>query len=159
MQPRAPGDAYRLHQVLLNLLGNALKFTESRSVRLGAAVCPSPAHEAVVRFWVEDTGISMTPAEQDHLFEAFVQANNETSRRFGGLGLGLSISQQLVVQMGSTLHAGSEPGRGTTFSFQFTLSHAPAAARPGPLPAASYEGLRVLLANGNVSRRFELFTR
>ena len=154
--PRVLGDAYRLHQVLLNLLGNALKFTESGSVRLGAAVCPSPAHEAVVRFWVEDTGIGMTPAEQDHIFEAFAQANNETSRRFGGTGLGLSISQQLVVQMGSTLHVCSEPGRGTTFSFQLTLPHAPAAvpaARPGPLPAVSYEGLRglrVLLAEDNL---------
>ena len=123
MQPRVPGDAYWLHQVLLNLLGNALKFIKSGSVRLGAAVCPSPAHEAVVRFWVEDTaGIGIPPVEQDHIFEAFIQANNEISRRFGGLGL--SISQQPVVQMGSTLHVCSEPGRGTTFLFQLTLPHA-----------------------------------
>ena len=123
MQPRVPGGAHWLHQVLLNLLGNVLKFTESGSVRLGAAVCPSPAHEAVVRFWVEDTaGIGIPSAEQDHIFEAFIQANNEISRRFGGLGL--SISQQPVVQMGSTLHVCSEPYRGTTFSFQLTLPHA-----------------------------------
>ena len=156
--PRVLGDAYRLHQVLLNLLGNAIKFTESGSVRLGAAVCPGPgqAHEAVVRFWVEDTGIGMTPAEQAHIFEAFAQANTETSLRFGGTGLGLAISQQLVVQMGGTLRVCSEPGRGTTFSFQLTLPHvlaAAQAAQPGLPPATSYEGLRglrVLLAEDNL---------
>ncbi|GAB3868145.1 hypothetical protein GCM10028824_12240 [Hymenobacter segetis] len=153
--PRVVGDAYRLHQVLLNLLSNAIKFTERGHIRLGAEVRHDTPQELVLRFWVEDTGIGIDPAEQAHIFDAFSQASAETSLRFGGTGLGLAISQQLVEQMGGTLRLSSAPDAGTTFSFQLTLPRAPELAvllAPAP-PDASYEalrGLRVLLAEDNL---------
>ncbi|MDB5268357.1 MAG: hypothetical protein JWP58_1397 [Hymenobacter sp.] len=153
--PRVVGDAYRLHQVLLNLLSNAIKFTEQGHIRLGAEVRRDTPQEIVLRFWVEDTGIGIDPAEQAHIFDAFSQASAETSLRFGGTGLGLAISQQLVEQMGGTLRLSSAPGAGTTFSFQLVLPRAPEPAvllAPAP-PDTSYEalrGLRVLLAEDNL---------
>ena len=152
---RVVGDAYRLRQVLLNLLSNALKFTEQGYVRLGAEVRRDTPQELVLRFWVEDTGIGIAPGEQAHIFDAFGQASAETSLRFGGTGLGLAISQQLVEQMGGTLSLCSTPGVGTIFSFQLALPRAPEPAvslAPAP-PGASYEGLRglrVLLAEDNL---------
>ena len=95
-QPQVVGDAYRLHQVLLNLLGNAIKFTQRGHVRLGADVLADTPTALTVRLWVEDTGIGIAPEEQVHIFEAFAQASAETSSRFGGTGLGLAVSQQLV---------------------------------------------------------------
>ncbi|UOQ96430.1 PAS domain-containing protein [Hymenobacter sp. 5317J-9] len=152
--PRVLGDAYRLHQVLLNLLSNAIKFTERGSVQLGARVLHETAQELLLRFWVQDTGIGIAPDQQAHIFEAFAQASAETSLRFGGTGLGLAISRQLVEQMGGSLQLYSEPGLGTTFSFQLVLPRAtegPALQTPAPAEA-SYEGLRglrVLLAEDN----------
>jgi PAS domain S-box-containing protein len=151
--PRVVGDGYRLHQVLLNLLSNAIKFTEHGSVRLGADVIEDTPHQLLLRFWVQDTGIGITPEEQMHIFDAFAQASHETSLRFGGTGLGLSISWQLVDQMGGTLRLCSEPGHGTTFSFHLALPRAAEAAALAPAPLASYEGLRhlrVLLAEDNL---------
>ena len=153
--PRVAGDAYRLHQVLLNLLSNAIKFTEHGSVRLGADVLRDTLQELVLRFWVQDTGIGIAPDEQGHIFDAFAQASTETSMRFGGTGLGLAISQQLVAQMGGTLRLSSEPGQGTTFSFQLALPRAgeESTVFSAALPDASYgglQGLRVLLAEDNL---------
>ncbi|MBJ6110880.1 PAS domain S-box protein [Hymenobacter sp. BT523] len=157
--PRVLGDAYRLHQVLLNLLSNAIKFTERGSVQLGAAVLHETEQELLLKFWVQDTGIGIAPNQQAHIFEAFAQASAETSLRFGGTGLGLAISRQLVEQMGGRLQLYSEPGLGTTFSFQVVLprvAEAPAIQPPTPAEV-SYEGLRglrVLLAEDNaVSQR------
>ncbi|MFC6225840.1 PAS domain S-box protein [Hymenobacter artigasi] len=153
--PRVTGDAYRLHQILLNLLSNAIKFTGHGRVRLGTDVLQDTPRELVLRFWVEDTGIGIAPEEQGHIFEAFAQASTETSRRFGGTGLGLAISQQLVEQMGGTLGLRSEPGRGTTFSFELRLPRAEAASAAPLVPPLStcferLRGLRVLLAEDNV---------
>lgn len=93
--------------MLLNLLNNALKFTERGRVEIGAEVLANdlaPAPGAVVMsFWISDTGIGMSPAEQAHIFDAFAQASTATSRRYGGTGLGLAISQQLVELMGGRL--------------------------------------------------------
>ena len=157
--PNAPqrvvGDAYRLHQVLLNLVANAIKFTEQGRIELGAEVRAETATDLTLRFWVADTGIGIAPAEQAHIFEAFAQASADTSRRYGGTGLGLAISQQLVEQMGGTLALRSAPGEGSTFSFELTLSRADdvgPAASPTAGPGASFEGLRgrrVLLAEDN----------
>ena len=153
--PRVLGDAYRLHQVLLNLLSNAIKFTEQGSVRLSAEVLHDTTQELTVCFRVRDTGIGIAPEQQAHIFDAFAQASAETSRRFGGTGLGLAISQQLVSQMGGVLQLHSEVGKGTTFSFQLTLPHAPETTSSEHLPVAAnmnYEqlrGLRVLLAEDN----------
>ena len=154
-RPQVLGDAYRLHQVLLNLLSNAIKFTERGSVRLGAAVLRDTPQALTLRFWVEDTGIGIVPAQQERIFEAFAQASDETSLRFGGTGLGLAISQQLVSQMGGFLQLCSVPDVGTTLSFQLTLPRPGDIAAEQPLvpAAASYEGLRgvrVLLAEDNL---------
>ena len=153
---RVVGDAYRLHQVLLNLVSNAIKFTEQGRVELGAEVRAETPEALTLRFWVADTGIGIDPAEQSHIFEAFAQASADTSRRFGGTGLGLAISQQLVEQMGGTLALRSAPGEGSTFSFELLLPRAagaaPATAGSVAETGPSFEGLRnrrVLLAEDN----------
>ncbi|OGX84609.1 PAS domain S-box protein [Hymenobacter glacialis] len=153
--PRVLGDAYRLHQVLLNLLSNAIKFTDYGHVRLGAEVLEDTPQALRLRFYVEDTGIGISPEEQVHIFEAFAQASADTSLRYGGTGLGLTISRQLVEQMGGALQLSSVPGEGTTFSFQLVLPRAPDTAgdHVPAAPTAGFEalqGLRVLLAEDNL---------
>ncbi|WP_157530458.1 ATP-binding protein [Hymenobacter norwichensis] len=151
--PRVVGDAYRLQQVLLNLLGNALKFTERGAVWLGATVISQTATDLTLRFWVQDTGPGIAAAEQEKIFEAFTQVAPDTNS--SGTGLGLSISEQLVSQMGGMLRVCSELGQGTTFSFNLTLPLAPDALLPettSPPAEPDYEelrGLRVLLAEDN----------
>ncbi|MFD1469807.1 PAS domain-containing protein [Hymenobacter caeli] len=158
LAPRVLGDAYRLHQVLLNLLGNAIKFTARGHVKLGADVVRDAPGALTVRFWVEDTGIGIAPEQQDHIFEAFAQASADTGQHFGGTGLGLAISEQLVAQMGGTLRLSSAPGHGTTFAFQLTLPRpAPPVAQAPPPAAPAYDGLqglRVLLAEDNPVNQF-----
>ncbi|UOG74361.1 PAS domain-containing protein [Hymenobacter tibetensis] len=151
---RVLGDAYRLHQVLLNLLGNAVKFTEVGCVQLGAVVLKETAAEVTLRFWVLDTGIGIAPAQQERIFEAFTQASTASSHQAGGTGLGLAISEQLVRHMGGMLQVCSVPQLGTTFSFVLTLprAHEPDQDALGTLPIDNYEalqGLRVLLAEDN----------
>ena len=152
---RVVGDAYRLRQVLLNLLSNALKFTELGEVSLGATVVRDTPAALTLRFWVQDTGIGIAPAEQAHIFEAFTQARPETSFRYGGTGLGLAISQQLVAQMGGQLGLQSAPSQGSTFTFELDLPRTAAPASPPPAnhQPDSFEGLRglrVLLAEDNL---------
>jgi signal transduction histidine kinase len=115
------GDPTRLRQVLVNLINNAIKFTGRGSVEVRAAVERLDAAEAVVRFSVADTGIGMSAAQRDVIFEAFRQADGSTTRRYGGTGLGLSISQRLVALMGGQLWVESQPGRGSTFFFTVRL--------------------------------------
>jgi signal transduction histidine kinase/ActR/RegA family two-component response regulator len=151
--PRVVGDAYRLQQVLLNLLGNALKFTERGAVQLGATIVSQTATDLTLRFWVQDTGPGIAAAEQEKIFEAFTQVAPDTNS--GGTGLGLSISEQLVSHMGGVLRVCSEVGQGTTFSFTLTLPLAPDAPLPEttlPPTELDYQelrGLRVLLAEDN----------
>ena len=113
------GDDARLQQILLNLVGNAIKFTMKGSVRIRAEALPEKGHAIVL---VEDTGIGVPPAMQAKLFQAFVQADGSTTRKFGGTGLGLSISRQLIELMGGTLTLFSEgDGRGTRMSLTIPL--------------------------------------
>ncbi|GAA4045081.1 hypothetical protein GCM10022409_33890 [Hymenobacter glaciei] len=150
---RVMGDAYRLHQILLNLLANAIKFTEQGRIELGAEVLTETPEALTLRFWVADTGIGIALAEQNHIFEAFTQASADTSHRFGGTGLGLAISQQLVEQMGGTLALRSAPEQGSTFSFELQLPRAAeSAVSSTPQEPPTFEalrGLRVLLAEDN----------
>ena len=111
------GDSLRLHQVLLNLAGNAVKFTNQGEVVISIEILSSGAQGVEVRFAVADTGIGIAADVVAGLFAGFVQAEASTARRFGGTGLGLAISQRLVGLMGSTLEVASESGRGSTFSF------------------------------------------
>ena len=109
------GDAVRLTQVLVNLLGNAIKFTESGGIRLSALLLRSSEREAEIQITVADTGIGIAKEEQARIFERFQQAEAETTRKFGGTGLGLSIVRQIVEIQGGKLNLISEPGKGSEF--------------------------------------------
>jgi signal transduction histidine kinase/CheY-like chemotaxis protein len=111
------GDAMRLRQILINLLGNAIKFTEVGEVRLRVGVAHLLPGEVCLHFSVEDTGIGIPRDKQELVFEAFAQADGSTARRYGGTGLGLSISARLVELMGGDMWVESEPGRGAAFRF------------------------------------------
>jgi signal transduction histidine kinase/CheY-like chemotaxis protein/HPt (histidine-containing phosphotransfer) domain-containing protein len=124
------GDPNRLRQILLNLMGNGIKFTETGSVSIEVSLV-SEEHDNVkrVRFEVKDTGIGMPPEVQQRLFQKFSQADNSITRRFGGTGLGLAISKQLVELMGGEIGVTSRPNLGSCFFFELPLTQA-----AGPLP-------------------------
>jgi len=154
--PRLLGDPHRLRQVLINLLGNAVKFTQEGGVTLRLSTGEVHDGAAAVRVEVIDTGVGIEPAALGRLFRAFEQADGSMTRRFGGTGLGLAITRQLVELMGGTLGVSSEPGVGSTFWFELTLPIADADAEPAPVSAgaiarlvAPVSGLDVLLAEDN----------
>ena len=118
---RAIGDAARLRQILVNLAGNAIKFTEQGGV---AVVIEPGDREHDVRFMVRDTGIGLNPADQARIFLDFEQADGSSTRKFGGTGLGLAISKRIVERMGGTIEVDSRPGHGATFSFTVPLKAA-----------------------------------
>jgi signal transduction histidine kinase/DNA-binding NarL/FixJ family response regulator/HPt (histidine-containing phosphotransfer) domain-containing protein len=129
--PLVRGDPARIRQVLLNLLGNAIKFTNAGGVKLGLAGLPVPASapESVrLCFSVADTGIGIPPSALPSLFQAFYQVDSSYSRRFGGAGLGLAISQRLAQGMGGAVEVESSPGQGSRFRLILTLETAPAQA-------------------------------
>jgi signal transduction histidine kinase/CheY-like chemotaxis protein len=146
----AIGDPSRVRQVLLNLLGNAIKFTSAGEVVLSVR---NDGHDTV-RVTVRDTGIGIPRQAMDRLFESFNQVDASTSRRYGGTGLGLAISRRLVEMMGGRLWVESEVGRGS--SFHFTAVLPPAPERPRPLGAThlpSLEHRRVLVVDDNATHR------
>lgn len=122
------GDATRIQQVLLNLITNAIKFTDRGSVTLVISALASPA--SGLQFVVRDTGIGMTDAQMQRVFEAFEQASDATERRHGGTGLGLSISRELVTAMGGQIQVQSTPGQGSAFTVQLPLQAITVAPRP-----------------------------
>jgi PAS domain S-box-containing protein len=126
LPPLVLGDATRFRQVVLNLLGNAVKFTAHGQVRLGVEHRPS-GHGAVgVRVAIRDTGIGMSTVQAAHLFQPFVQADSSVTRRFGGTGLGLAIARRIVERMGGSIGVDSAPGAGSTFWFTANFAAAPA---------------------------------
>jgi len=155
---RLLGDPMRLEQVLLNLTGNAIKFTERGEVVLSIAVLEHDGGrrggQVKLGFAVRDTGIGIAPDQQQRMFEAFSQADSSTSRKYGGTGLGLAISRRLVGLMGGELEVDSRPGQGATFRFAAWFG-VDAAARPEPLAPAT-PPLRVLVADDNPSSRAAL---
>jgi two-component system sensor histidine kinase/response regulator len=116
------GDALRLQQVLINLGGNAIKFTAAGEVVLSVRTISRAGDQVRLAFAVRDTGIGIAPAHRERIFSAFTQAEASTTRRFGGTGLGVAISQHIVGQMGGTLQVDSTPGRGSCFSFEVDLA-------------------------------------
>lgn len=150
------GDPVRLRQVLLNLGGNAVKFTERGEVTLAAKLLHESDTHAEVRLSVRDTGIGIPPERQGAVFEAFTQADGSTTRRYGGTGLGLTICRQLTELMGGRIMLESEPGHGSTFSLTLTLrKEAGLSSLPPALPA-SVRGARVLIVDDNATNRLIL---
>ena len=139
------GDPLRLQQVLLNLVGNAVKFTEQGEVVLAVEVAARARDSVRLRFIVRDTGIGIEPSVQEHMFEPFSQGDSSTSRKYGGAGLGLSIARRLVDLMGGALGVDSRPGAGSTFHVELDFG----VAEPAALPDA--ERLRVLVVDDNAS--------
>ncbi|MEM1206047.1 MAG: ATP-binding protein [Acidobacteriota bacterium] len=138
-------DPSRLRQILINLVGNGVKFTPSGSVSVELGIDPEPDR---LRFSVRDTGIGIPRGQLPRLFEAFTQADASTARRFGGTGLGLAISRRLVEAMGGTLTAESEPGRGSIFRFDIVAPKTePGGSSPDPLPSTA--PARILLVEDN----------
>jgi PAS domain S-box-containing protein len=115
--PLVSGDPVRLRQVLYNLIGNAVKFTQEGNIQVELETLPSETDEVVLRFSVNDTGMGIDPSKQESIFAPFIQADGSTTRQFGGTGLGLAISARLVELMGGRIWVESEVGQGSTFYF------------------------------------------
>ncbi len=147
------GDSLRMRQIILNLVGNALKFTPSGEVVVRIQVAERTKDRVRLSVAVRDTGIGITPEKQRSIFEAFTQADTSTTRRFGGTGLGLAISSQLVALMGGRLEVESEPGRGSTFSFMANFALPDSVEEPALRPRAELEQLPVLIVDDNAVNR------
>ena len=145
------GDPTRVRQVLMNLIGNAIKFTDQGEVDVSASVVRRDAGGATVQFRVRDTGIGISPEQLGTIFQEFTQADASMTRRYGGTGLGLAISRRLVALMGGELAVTSEVGHGSEFSFALTLplEAAQAAARA----TVSLGGRRLLVVDDNETNR------
>ncbi|HVW36380.1 MAG TPA: response regulator, partial [Pirellulales bacterium] len=158
VEPHVPdallGDPGRLRQVLVNLVGNAVKFTNEGEVVVEVDVASQSENQVELHFCISDTGIGVPPEKQQMIFGAFEQADSSTTRRFGGTGLGLSISRKLVELMGGRIWIESEEGRGSRFHFnaRFALAQEPIAKRPAAEPLA-IPGLEVLVVDDNVTNR------
>jgi two-component system sensor histidine kinase/response regulator len=154
--PHAPrqllGDPSRIRQVLVNLIGNAVKFTEQGEVVVAVNIEDADPRRVKLRFAVRDTGIGIPKEAQHKLFNAFTQADGSTTRKYGGTGLGLTICRQLVELLGGTIELASQPGQGSTFSFALTMSRQPDVLQP-PAGFASLEGVRVLIVDDNATNR------
>src|SRR5271166_1416455 len=160
LQPEVPdalvGDAGRLRQVLLNLVGNAIKFTDAGEVVVRAEVDSDPASvgEISLRFTVRDTGIGIPRDQQERIFRAFEQEDTSTTRKYGGTGLGLTIAARLVALMRGHFTVASEPGRGSTFSFTARFGRQPHPPEQVPVrPPASLRNLPVLVVDDNATNR------
>ena len=149
------GDEVRLRQIVLNLVGNAVKFTETGEIVVAVAVVRLWPGEVRLRFSVCDTGIGIAPQDQERIFEAFAQADASTTRRHSGVGLGLAICNELLRRMGSRLKLESDLGRGSEFSFVMSFPR-PAGDRTAPklpLRLEQLRGLPVLVVDDNETNR------
>jgi PAS domain S-box-containing protein len=151
---RVVGDPGRLRQIIVNLVGNAIKFTETGEVVVRAQLRGQSVDGCYVHFEVSDTGIGVPPEKQQIIFDPFSQADGSTTRRFGGTGLGLTISSRLVALMGGQIGIESEVGRGSTFHFDAHFGRAKSREAETP-PSASpkLKGLRVLVVDDNETNR------
>ncbi len=149
------GDPLRLGQILINLGNNAVKFTQQGGVNISVELVEQQGEQLRLLFCVSDTGIGMTPEQQDKLFQSFSQADSSTTRKYGGTGLGLSISKKLVEMMGGTIRVESKAGQGSRFYFTLQLEVGTVADLPQHLDEAEahisrLQGVRVLLVEDNI---------
>ena len=149
--PSLVGDPLRLGQILINLVNNAVKFTERGEVLVTVTVEEQLADRVKVRFSIRDSGIGMTPEQSSRLFQAFAQADTSTTRKYGGTGLGLSISKRLVEMMEGTIWAESEPGVGSTFHFTAWFGIGSEEKRKRFIPDLA--GIRALVVDDNAQAR------
>jgi two-component system sensor histidine kinase/response regulator len=153
------GDPVRLRQVLLNLLGNAMKFTARGEVAVSVRLLTQDTHAVMLKVEVTDTGVGIAPETQARLFTAFTQADGSTTRHFGGTGLGLAIVKQLVQLMGGDVGISSTPGQGSTFWFTVQLGCAPPRKNSQPAHDQFLRGTRVLVVDDHATNRFILHTQ
>ncbi len=153
------GDPVRLRQMLLNLLGNAVKFTARGEVAVSVRLLTQDTHALRLKVEVTDTGVGIAPETQARLFTAFTQADGSTTRHFGGTGLGLAIVKQLVQLMGGDVGIISTPGQGSTFWFTVQLGCAPPRKDSQPVHDQFLRGTRVLVVDDHATNRFILHTQ
>ncbi len=148
--PRAlVGDPLRLEQILFNLIGNAIKFTETGEIEVSAALTSQAPGTVSLRFVVRDTGIGIDSEQQARLFQPFAQADSTMTRKYGGTGLGLAICRQLVQMMGGEIAVESEPGQGCAFVFTASFGLLAETGGGSAVPAPDLRGLQVLLVDDN----------
>jgi len=147
------GDPTRLQQILINLVSNAIRFTEKGEVVIAVETESSSANATVLHFAISDTGIGITADKQQTIFGAFTQADTSMTRKYGGTGLGLAISSGLVEKMNGRMWVESVPGKGSTFHFSAHFGVAPVSHRAEPLPEDLLYGLRILVADDNPTER------
>ncbi|AOR79133.1 sensor histidine kinase/response regulator [Sphingomonas sp. LH128] len=150
---RLMGDELRFNQVLLNLVSNAVKFSENGSVTVGLDIVAEVDDQFTVELQVRDTGIGMNAEQQAALFQSFSQADSSTTRRFGGTGLGLAICRQIVEQMGGSIRVESAPGQGSTFVARMQMAREDETAALEPAVPPQIRALRVLAADDNSASR------
>jgi PAS domain S-box-containing protein len=150
------GDPGRLRQIVLNLVSNAVKFTDAGEVGVELVVAERSADEVLLRCTVRDTGIGIPESKRWEIFGAFVQADASTTRRYGGTGLGLTISAQLVEMMGGRLWLESEPGQGSRFNFVARFDVHKGATETVPTPSFDLRSLRALVVDDNATNRLIL---
>ena len=157
VRPEVPrvvvGDPRRLRQIIVNLVGNAIKFTERGEVTLDVQVESAEPGSSLLHFTVADSGIGIPPEKQTKIFDAFTQADGSTARRYGGSGLGLTLSRQLVEMFGGRLWLESAVGKGSTFHFTARFEAAVASSKEVLLPEGRLEGMPVLAVDHNPMNR------
>ncbi len=154
---RMMGDPTRLRQVLLNLAANAVKFTAEGEINIHVEWVARQSEALRLRFDISDTGIGISADQQSTIFESFAQADTSITRRYGGTGLGTTISKSLVELMGGRLILESIPGRGTSVSFELSFEPAADESQPQPEPKAAWDHLRVLIVDDCfTSRKYAL---
>ncbi|MGD8974700.1 MAG: response regulator [Desulfobacterales bacterium] len=152
--PRALiGDPLRLGQVLINLSNNAVKFTDSGEIVISTELVNKKNSQVTLKFSVRDTGIGMTAEQAGKLFQPFMQADSSTTRKYGGTGLGLTISKRLAEMMNGEIWVESEPGRGSTFSFTANFGLGKEKAKKRFKPASDLRGMKVLVVDDNSTSR------